>query len=295
MLRRNARLRREWLLKKSLEAKNQQHATDKQAIREVIQDPTKSLPTELRDKALRLADDEFQDDELTKNARSTEDDEYARAGVIDPKIFLTTSRDPSVKVLHFAKELSLILPNCIRTNRGAHGTGSIISAARANDCTDLVLVHGTRGAPDSIIISHLPYGPTAYFSLSNVVIRHDIPEKIPVSQQYPHLVFHGLSTTLGKRYLFPVPKPESTRVISFINQNDFISFRHHTFKKHRKEVDLKEIGPRFEMRLFQIRLGTLDMEYAENEYVLRPFMNSAKNKEALREVEEEFEKKKEEK
>lgn len=31
------------------------------------------------------------------------DDEYSRAGVYDPKILLTTSRDPSSKLLQFSK------------------------------------------------------------------------------------------------------------------------------------------------------------------------------------------------
>ena len=31
------------------------------------------------------------------------DDEYARAGIVDPKIFITTSRDPSSRLLQFAK------------------------------------------------------------------------------------------------------------------------------------------------------------------------------------------------
>jgi U3 small nucleolar ribonucleoprotein protein IMP4 len=31
------------------------------------------------------------------------DSEYSRAGIIDPKIILTTSRDPSSKLLQFAK------------------------------------------------------------------------------------------------------------------------------------------------------------------------------------------------
>jgi len=286
-LRRNARLRREYLVKKSLEQREAAAFKNKNIIRDVIEDDNKRVPLELRNEAVDLAESVRMEDELTRMERSAEDDEYARAGVVDPKIFLTTSRDPSVKVINFAKEIALIIPNTIRANRGGNPTKLIVEAARANDCTDLILVQGTRGAPDAIVICHLPYGPTAYFSLHNVVVRHDIPDKIPVSQQYPHLFFHGMTTPLGKRvrnilkFLFPVPKPEATRVMSFINQSDFISFRHHTYKKHRNEVDLKEIGPRFEMRLFQIRLGTLEMSYAENEYVLRPFMNSARNKEAL--------------
>jgi hypothetical protein len=41
--------------------------------------------------------------------------------------------------------------------------------------------------------------------------------------------------------------------VSFANKSDFISFRHHMYKKTGyKEVELKEVGPRFEMRLFQV-------------------------------------------
>lgn len=46
------------------------------------------------------------------------DDEYARAGVQDPKILLTTSRDPSSRLTQFVKELRLLLPNSQRINRG---------------------------------------------------------------------------------------------------------------------------------------------------------------------------------
>lgn len=61
-------------------------------------------------------------------------------------------------------------------------------------------------------------------------------------------------------------------------QSDYISFRHHTYEMPRgaKSVELKECGPRFELRLYQIKLGTLDQPHAENEYVLRAYINSAK-------------------
>ncbi len=48
-----------------------------------------------------------------------------------------------------------------------------------------------------------------------------------------------------------------------------------------KEVDLSELGPRFEMRLYQLKLGTVDMAEAENEWVLRPYMNTAKKRKNL--------------
>lgn len=45
----------------------------------------------------------------------------------------------------------------------------IIETCRAHDFTDVILVHEHRGVPDGLVISHLPFGPTAYFGLYNVV------------------------------------------------------------------------------------------------------------------------------
>lgn len=66
--------------------------------------------------------------------------------------------------------------------------------------------------------------------------------------------------------------------MTFANRDDFISFRHHTYEMPRgiKSVELKERGPRFEMKLYQIKLGTIDQTHAENEYMLRSYINSAK-------------------
>lgn len=80
------------------------------------------------------------------------------------------------------------------------------------------------------------------------------------------------------RYLFPVPKDDSHRVITFANQDDYISFRwarglsvgpmtfvalglthippsasflprHHVYKKtDHRNVELTEVGPRFELK-----------------------------------------------
>eukprot|EP00729_Bicosta_minor_P014651 gene14649-27926_t len=91
--------------------------------------------------------------------------------------------------------------------------------------------------PDTLVISHLPHGPTASFSLSNVVMRHDIPDAGTVSEAYPHLIFNNFKTTLGERtmsilkYCFPVPKEESKRVLTFSNDSDYISFRHHVYTR----------------------------------------------------------------
>lgn len=38
----------------------------------------------------------------------------------------------------------------------------------------------------------------------------------------------------------------------------------------------QECGPRFELKAYQIKLGTLDQDHAENEWVLRSYTRSAK-------------------
>jgi hypothetical protein len=49
--------------------------------------------------------------------------------------------------------------------------------------------------------------------------------------------------------------------------------RHHVFlKTSHREVQLAEVGPRFEMRPYEIRQGTLEQSEADVEWVLRPFM-----------------------
>jgi U3 small nucleolar ribonucleoprotein protein IMP4 len=152
----------------------------------------------------------------------------------------------------------------------------------------LIIVHEHRGIPDGLVVCHLPYGPTAFFGIHNAVLRHDIGTHETVPQQYPHLIFNNFSTKLGERFqtilkhLFPPAKDDSLRVATFANSNDFVSFRHHTYKKiDDKNVELTEVGPRFELKPYQIRLGTINEDYADNEWVLREYMNSARTRQAL--------------
>lgn len=49
-----------------------------------------------------------------------------------------------------------------------------------------------------MLICHLPLGPTAYFTLSNVVMRHDIEDRATVSEAFPHLILDGFESQLGK-------------------------------------------------------------------------------------------------
>ncbi|CAH9063609.1 unnamed protein product [Cuscuta europaea] len=291
MLRRNVRLRREYLYRKSLEGKERLLYEKKRKIREALEEG-KPIPTELRNEEAALRQQIDLEDEHTAVPRSTIDDEYAHAAEKDPKILITTSLNPSDPLTQFVKELKIVFPNATRMNRGSQGIPEIIETCRSHDFSDAIFVHEFRGVPDGIIISHLPFGPTAHFRLLNVVTRHDIKDKKAMGtmpEAYPHLIFNNFSTKLGERtvnilkHLFPVPKPDTKRIITFANQSDFISFRHHIYEKRGgpKSIELKEIGPRFELQLHKIELGTVDQREAQTEWVTRPYMNTSKKKNLL--------------
>uniref|UniRef100_A0A8I3VYW6 IMP U3 small nucleolar ribonucleoprotein 4 n=1 Tax=Callithrix jacchus TaxID=9483 RepID=A0A8I3VYW6_CALJA len=310
MLRREARLRREYLYRKAREEAQRSAQERKERLRRALEE-NRLIPTELRREALALQGSLEFDDAGGEGVISHMDDEYRWAGVEDPKVMITTSRDPSSRLKMFAKELKLVFPGAQRMNRGRHEVGALVRACKANGVTDLLVVHEHRGTPVGLIVSHLPFGPTAYFTLCNVVMRHDIPDLGTMSEAKPHLITHGFSSRLGKRvslgafgpglrarpgichslslsflvvqvsdilrYLFPVPKDDSHRVITFANQDDYISFRwvhrpcprcshpvypvllaidpqlfpprHHVYKKtDHRNVELTEVGPRFELK-----------------------------------------------
>ncbi|KAL4915910.1 anticodon-binding protein [Aspergillus aurantiobrunneus] len=289
MLRRQARERRDYLYRRALQLRDasiaekraqlkESLATGKQLDLSIAND--KTLREDFKfDESLSTADKENKDSDLLDL-----DDEYAlTSGIVDPRPIVTTSRSPSVRLGTFAKEIRLLLPTSIRLNRGNLVLPDLVSSANSAALTDMILLHEHRGTPTAMTISHLPHGPTASFSLHNVVLRADIPNAArgTVSESYPHLIFEGFKTKLGKRvvqvlkHLFPPREAAKVgnRVVSFVNKEDNIEVRHHVFvKTGYKDVELAEVGPRVTMRLFEIRGGSLekgssgDVEWALTQY-----------------------------
>ncbi|KAL0234135.1 hypothetical protein PCE1_001173 [Barthelona sp. PCE] len=284
MIRTANRMRRDFLYRKNVESREKSKIEQKQRIKEALESST-ALPGQYREGAEDMLHEMQNEDELTE--KMDMDDEYSNATERDPSIMITTCRNPSSRLMKFAKELRLIFPNAERMNRGNIIVPELVDIARRYDVTDLIVCHEHQGVPDGLIISHMPYGPTAYFALENTILRHDLEDVEKLSEAYPKLIFEGFSTELGARvtnilkYLFPVPKPLSKRLMVFNNTEDYISFRHFIYKNEENEVTVAEQGPRFEMKPYKIILGTMDMAEAEVEWALRPYMNSAVNKRHL--------------
>jgi U3 small nucleolar ribonucleoprotein protein IMP4 len=287
-IRRQTRLRREYLYRKSLQGREKASYEQKRLVRAALAQG-KKLPTELRASYEKVSSEIQLEDEKTAVQKTHIDDEYGDAGLEDPRVCVTTSRDPSSRLKQFAKEVKLLFPNSVSINRGNNKVEELVDGCKESEFTDIVIVQETRGEPDGLVICHLPLGPTAFFNISGAVLRHDLEGGAsPMSEAYPHVILNNFNTELGKRVgnilkcLFPIPRPDTKRLVTFSNDNDFISFRHHMYSKTGKdEVKLHEVGPRFEMKLYQLRLGTLDQKDADLEYVLRPFMNTASKRQVL--------------
>lgn len=275
-------------------------AAKRRALRDSLAQGKPLTPSLANDSSLRAS---YKFDEpraaLTAEDELALDDEYAHlSGITDPRILVTTSRDPSARLSQFAKEVRLLLPTGIRLNRGNHVLPSLVRAASTGGLSDVVLLSEHRGTPTALTLSHLPHGPTASFSLHNVVLRHDIPSAArgTVSESYPHLIFDGFTagSKLGARvqqilkHVFP-PREAATdarkvgsRVVTFRNREDSIEVRHHVFvRTGRDSVELAEVGPRMTMRLFEIRSGTLENKDGDVEWHLNQYTRTARKKDYL--------------
>jgi len=85
MIRRNARLRKEYLYRKSLEGKEKAAYERKRKIRQALEEG-KPMPTELRREEGQLRREVELEDDNTAVVRDHIDDEYAHAGERDPKV-----------------------------------------------------------------------------------------------------------------------------------------------------------------------------------------------------------------
>lgn len=94
--------------------------------------------------------------------------------------------------------MAIVMPNAERINRGSYVMQDLVNLCLNKNLSDLILLHEHRGQPDGMIVCHFPVGPTVYFGLQNVVLRHDVNEKLAnMPEAYPHLIFQNFSSQLG--------------------------------------------------------------------------------------------------
>ncbi|KAK7750922.1 snoRNA-binding rRNA-processing protein imp4 [Diatrype stigma] len=113
MIRKQARQRRDYLYRKALILRDAEISEKRAKLRASLATGKPLDPSIANDQQLRkdFAYDESRPDR-TSNEELDLDDEYSQlSGIVDPRVLVTTSRDPSTRLAAFAKEIRLLLPD----------------------------------------------------------------------------------------------------------------------------------------------------------------------------------------
>lgn len=204
-------------------------------------------------------------------------DEFAEffAGQETPKILITSSRRPTKKTEGLCEEISDIFPNCQYVKRPvSHLIKEVIRDALEREYTHVLVLCENQKIPETLILTKLPEGPTAYFHLTSIKVGKDIYKHGRSSAHSPELILNNFTTRLGHTIgrffvsLFPpIPQFHGRQVVTFHNQRDFIFFRRHRyiFDDQGHRVTLQEIGPRLTLKLEALQKGTFNRQSGEFE------------------------------
>lgn len=231
----------------------------------------------LREKDETTVGDIDDDEELQLELENDEFTDYYQK-TYAPKVLITYSDNPLKKTRIFGRELTRIFPNSIARYRNRSGVKKIVKSAISQDYTDVVIINENRKEPEGLLIIHLPNGPTAHFKLSNVKITTELKKSHKqISSHRPEVILNNFTTRLGLTVgrmlgsLFHYePEFKGRRAVTFHNQRDYIFFRHHRyeFTADGKKAKLKELGPRFTLKLRSIQQGTFDSKFGDFEWII---------------------------
>lgn len=195
-----------------------------------------------------------------------------------PRVLITYADNPVTKTRKFGIELSRIIPNSIAKIRNRSSIKKMVKSAVRENFTDILVVNENNRQPNGLVVIHLPDGPTAHFKLSNVKITKEICRShTEFTTHRPEVILTNFTTRLGLTVgrilgaLFHYdPEFKGRRAVTFHNQRDFIFFRHHRyeFTKDGQRAKLRELGPRFTLKLRSIQEGTFDTKCGDFDWMV---------------------------
>ncbi|XP_023342592.1 ribosome production factor 1 isoform X2 [Eurytemora carolleeae] len=219
---------------------------------------------------------EEEDEEIEHDIINDEFSEYF-AKSYEPKVLVTSCDNPHSRTISFIKELTRIIPNSEPRWRTNASIKKMVKDGIKKGYTDIVIINEDNRSPNGLVVTHLPEGPTAYFKLSNVKITKDLHKNYrAITAHRPEVILNNFTTRLGHgvaRMLASLfhydPQFTGKRVATFHNQRDYIFFRHHKYDiKSQEKVRLKELGPRFTLKLRSLQKGTFDSKEGDYEWII---------------------------
>ena len=217
-----------------------------------------------------------EDEEVEQDIVNDEFAEYFSKSY-EPKVLITCGDNPHSKTIAFIKELTRMIPNSEPKWRKKTSVKKMVKEAVKLEYTDIIVVNEDNRSPNGLVVTHLPEGPTAHFKLSNVKITKELRKDWKqISAHRPEVILNNFSTRLGHgiaRMLAALfhyePQFSGQRVVTFHNQRDYIFFRHHKYNfKSTEKVRLKEMGPRFTLKLRSFQKGTFDSKFGDYEWII---------------------------
>ena len=245
------------------------------------------------------------------------DDEFADlfvSGGTKAKIMISTRPRPSKELFSFIADLMTLIPNSFFYPRREFSLKQICSFASNKKFTHVIVLGEKNKTCNSLLLSHLPVGPTAYFKVSNVQCSSTVHQAGRKTDHASEVILNNFSTRLGRRVgrflgsLFShEPEFKGRQCVTFHTQRDYIFLRHHRYifeentkllgskddggKKKQQQsfpsgqknepvmARLQELGPRFTLRLRWLQEGTFDLKHGEFEWFhRRKEMDSSRRK-----------------
>lgn len=216
-------------------------------------------------------------EELRKELENDDFSEYF-AREYTPKVLITYADNPVTKTRKFGIELARIIPNALAKIRNRSSIKKMVKSAIRENFTDIIIINENNREPNGMVVVHLPNGPTAHFKLSNVRITKEIRRShLEFTKHRPEVILTNFTTRLGLsvgRMLGALfhhdPEFKGRRAVTFHNQRDYIFFRHHRyeFAKDGSRAKLRELGPRFTLKLRSVQEGTFDSKYGDYDWMI---------------------------
>lgn len=275
----NKEIRHKLFKKQQQSRKKEQKKARKQRKLEGGQRSTGHTIESLREKDHTTVDDiaDSDNEELRKELEIDDFSEYFNREYT-PRVLITYADNPVTKTRKFGIELARIIPNSLAKIRNRSGVKKMVKSAIRENFTDILVINENNREPNGLVMIHLPNGPTAHFKLSNVKITKELRRSHEeFTKHRPEVILTNFSTRLGLtvgRMLGALfhhdPEFKGRRAVTFHNQRDYIFFRHHRyeFAKDGSRAKLRELGPRFTLKLRSIQEGTFDSKCGDYDWMV---------------------------
>ena len=139
-------------------------------------------------------------------------------------------------VLPTPGHLMSMIPNSFYYERREFNLKQICQWASNKKFTHLIVLGEKEKKVHSMVVSHLPLGPTAMFKVSSIQLSKDVHNHGQSISSKPEIILNSFSTRLGHRvgrFLGSLykhdPNFKAREVVTFHNQRDFIFVRHHRY------------------------------------------------------------------